>query len=92
MIQLQSLTGMRPGEVVIMRGCDLDTTGKIWTYGPARHKTEHHGIARLVYVGPQAQGVRRPCRIICTQTPLRYCTPRARAAWTTLSIAMAYAA
>src|SRR5262249_32834886 len=30
MVQLQSHSGMRPGEVVILRGIDLDTTGKVW--------------------------------------------------------------
>ena len=43
MIQLQRLTGMRPGEVVIMRTADIDTTGSVWHYLPASHKTEHHG-------------------------------------------------
>jgi integrase len=33
-IELQRLTGMRSGEVVIMRGCDLDMTGKLWLYRP----------------------------------------------------------
>ena len=28
MIQLQMLTGMRPGEVCAMRACDIDHTGK----------------------------------------------------------------
>ena len=31
MVRLQQLTGMRPGEVTIMRGCDLDTSGRVWT-------------------------------------------------------------
>jgi integrase len=57
MIELQRLTGMRPGEVVIMRGCDLDTTGKLWTYTPTTHKTEHHGQGRVVYFGPKAQEI-----------------------------------
>ena len=30
MIQLQLLTAMRPGEVCAMRGCDLNTAGKLW--------------------------------------------------------------
>ena len=51
--------GMRPGEVVAMRACDLDTSGKVWTYTPAEHKTEHHGHARTVYLGPRAQLVLR---------------------------------
>ena len=49
MIQLQRLTGMRPGEVTIMRGCDLVTTNKAWTYRPGTHKTEHHGRERTIY-------------------------------------------
>lgn len=60
MIQLQLLTGMRPGEATIMRACDLDTTGKIWVYRPVSHKTEHHGCTRLIYLGPQAQDIVRP--------------------------------
>jgi len=60
MIQLQRLTGMRPGEVCIMRTCDVDTSGRVWVYSPASHKTEHHGIDRKVYLGPRAQAVLRP--------------------------------
>jgi integrase len=60
MIRLQLLTGMRPGEVVIMRGCDLDTTNNIWRYTPESHKTEHHNRERLIYLGPKAQQVLRP--------------------------------
>ncbi len=60
MIRLQELTGMRPGEVVLMRGGDLETTGRIWVYTPASHKTEHHRVARHVYLGPKAQEVLRP--------------------------------
>jgi integrase len=57
MVRLQQLTGMRPGEVTIMRGCDLDMTGKVWTYTPSTHKTEHHGIERPIYLGPKAQDI-----------------------------------
>lgn len=60
MIRLQLLTAMRPGEVTIMRGSDLDTTGRIWVYRPASHKTEHHSHERLIYLGPRAQDVLRP--------------------------------
>jgi integrase len=60
MIRLQLLTGMRPGEVCIMRGSDIDTTGKLWVYRPAHHKTQHHGYDRAVYLGPKAQEVLRP--------------------------------
>jgi integrase len=60
MIRLQYLTGMRSGEVMIMRGCDLETRGKTWKYTPSTHKTEHHGIERIIFLGPQAQAVLAP--------------------------------
>jgi integrase len=60
MVRLQQLTGMRPGEVTIMRGCDLDMGGNVWTYTPSTHKTEHHGIERPIYLGPKAQEIIKP--------------------------------
>jgi integrase len=60
MIELQRLTGMRPGEVTIMRTCDLDTSGGVWIYTPERHKTQHHGHTRQIFIGPKAQSVLRP--------------------------------
>jgi len=59
LIQVQHFTGMRPGEVAIMRGCDLNTTGDVWEYVPKSHKTEHHGKDRMVFIGPKAQAVLR---------------------------------
>jgi integrase len=38
MVRLQELTGMRPNEVVQMRGCDLNMSGNIWWYRPEHHK------------------------------------------------------
>lgn len=60
MIELQRLTGMRPGEVLRMRHCDIDQTAVTWCYTPASHKTEHHGKARTVHLGPRAQALLRP--------------------------------
>ena len=60
MIELQRLTGMRPGEVAIMRACDLDTSGHVWIFTPAEHKTEHHGHERTIYLGPRAQAIIHP--------------------------------
>ncbi|MHC4090541.1 MAG: tyrosine-type recombinase/integrase [Planctomycetota bacterium] len=60
MVELQRLTGMRSGEVVAMRACDIDMNGKIWLYRPASHKTEHHGHDHVVELGPRAQVVIRP--------------------------------
>lgn len=60
MVQLQRLSGMRPGEVVGMRTGDLDTSGRVWSYRPAGHKMEHRGRERVVVLGPKAQGVLTP--------------------------------
>jgi integrase len=67
MIQLQRLTGARPGEVCTMRTCGFDTTGKVWTYKPASHKTQHHGHQRTIYLGPKAQDVVSPFLKLDTQ-------------------------
>lgn len=60
MIRIQRLTGMRPGEIVIMRTRDVDKTGRLWSYSPHSHKTEHHDRERLIYLGPQAQVLLEP--------------------------------
>jgi integrase len=60
MIQVQLLTGMRPGEVVLLRACDIDTSSSEWVYTPGSHKNEHHDVERFVLFGPKAQEVLRP--------------------------------
>lgn len=60
MVRLQRLTGCRPGEVCIVRPCDVDTSGEVWRYVPESHKTEHHGRERVIFIGPKAQDVLRP--------------------------------
>lgn len=60
MIELQRLTGARPGEIAIIRPIDVDMTGKIWVFIPSRHKTALHGHERRIYIGPRAQEVLRP--------------------------------
>ncbi|MFH1109426.1 MAG: site-specific integrase [Planctomycetota bacterium] len=60
LIDLQLLTAARPGELVIMRPIDIDTTGKVWTYAPTTHKTAYRGHGRAIYLGPKAQEVVRP--------------------------------
>jgi integrase len=60
MVELQRLSGMRPGEVCSMRTIDVDTSGRIWIYTPESHKTEHHGRERRIYLGPKAQETLRP--------------------------------
>jgi integrase len=57
MVELQLHSGMRPGEVVIMRACDLDTAGPVWFYKPSHHKTAHRGHGRVVPLGPKCQAI-----------------------------------
>jgi integrase len=60
LVRLQLATGMRPGEAVIVRGCDLDMTGDVWAYRPSKHKTQHRGHERVIHLGPQARAVIEP--------------------------------
>lgn len=57
MVRLQRVTGMRPSEVCILRPMDIDRSGADWLYTPGSHKTEHHGKARVILIGPQGQRV-----------------------------------
>ncbi len=56
-IRFQLATGVRPGEALILRGCDLDMSGPIWTYTPESHKSEHHGKDRTICIGPKGQAI-----------------------------------
>lgn len=60
MIQLQLLTGMRPGEVVTMRPMDIEQGEKGWEYRPAIHKTEHHDFDRIIYLGEKCRELLKP--------------------------------
>jgi integrase len=60
MVKLQQLTAMRPGEVVIMRACDIDMTGDVWLYRPHDHKNRWRDHERVVPIGPKAQSIIKP--------------------------------
>jgi integrase len=60
MVELQRLSGCRPGEVMAMRAIDLTMSGPVWTYRPASHKNTHRGRERVIFLGPQAQEVVKP--------------------------------
>lgn len=59
-VSLQRLTGMRSSEALALRGADLDTTGDVWLYSCASHKSAHHGRERQIPIGPRAQAILRP--------------------------------
>ena len=46
MVQLQRLSGMRPGEVIRMRLADIDQSESVWVYRPPCHKNQWRGHER----------------------------------------------
>ncbi len=61
-VELQLLTGARPGELLGLRPCDIemDEQTGIWTYRPDKHKNAFREKERILYFGPQAQAAIRP--------------------------------
>jgi integrase len=55
LVQFQRLTGCRPSEACLVRGCDVDMTGPAWWYKPATHKNAWRGRDRLIPLGPKVQ-------------------------------------
>lgn len=60
MIDVQLVTGMRPGELCAMRSIDIETGGAVWTYRPSSHKNTHRNKSRDVLLGPKAIEIIRP--------------------------------
>lgn len=68
------LTGARPGELLQLRPCDINRTGRVevarnyfvtlgsglWAYQPAKHKTAYRGHRRVILFGPKAQAILAP--------------------------------
>jgi integrase len=69
MVQVQRLTGMRPGEVCLLRRADIEQSRPIWLYTPKCHKTAWRGKSRVVGLGPQAQAM---IRAFFTDNPADY--------------------
>lgn len=60
MIQVQLLTGARPGEICSMRQGELSMQGEIWEYRPSSWKTQQYGGQKVILLGPKAQEAIRP--------------------------------
>lgn len=62
LVDLQLLTGARPGELLELRACDLEIDHKtgIWTFSPEQHKNAYRNYDRVIYFGPRAQAVISP--------------------------------
>ena len=52
MVRFEGTTCARPSEVCLIRPADVDRSQETWSYCPRRHKTEHHGRQRVVFIGP----------------------------------------
>jgi integrase len=70
MLQLQLLTGMRPGEVCKLKPGYVDRGRVPWRAEFGRHKTAHRGKTRVVYFGPKARELLAP---YLDRDPGRYC-------------------
>lgn len=57
MVRLQLATGARPGEIAIMRVCDIDRSGLTWIYRPQVHKNSWRGEEREILLGPERRAV-----------------------------------
>jgi integrase len=60
MLQLMRLTGARPGEIRVVRPCDINRSDPdAWIYTPHIHKTQRYGIARPIIINVEAQQILR---------------------------------
>ncbi len=74
MVLLQWFSGMRSGEVRIMRPADIDRTGDVWVYRPQWHKNDWRGQDRVVPLGRVCQKVLTPF-LADTSSPEAYLFP-----------------
>ncbi len=71
MVRLQLSCAARPGEICLLRPCDISFgTDGSWTYTPSQHKTEHEDKRRQIVLGPRAQEFLRP---FLERDPQMYC-------------------
>src|SRR5207302_1797839 len=59
LVELQRLTGCRPGEACRIRRSEIDTGGAVWLYRPSQHKGSWRGKPRVIAIGPKAQDLLR---------------------------------
>jgi integrase len=62
MVWLQRWTGARPGEVCLVRPCDVDRSGDVWVFTPKQHKLSWREDAepRRIVIGKEGQKVLMP--------------------------------
>lgn len=60
MVKVQYYAGMRPGEVVMVRKCHIDTSEDVWLYCPTEHKGDWRGHELVKVMGPQCKAAIAP--------------------------------
>ncbi len=77
MVEMQYLTGARPGEITSVRPCCVaKQDSPVWVYLPDTHKTQHRGRQRQIFLGPRAQAILQPW---LKRDPTCYCFSPAEA-------------
>lgn len=80
MMGIHWLTGTRSSNICDMRSCDIDMTGDVWIYVPAKHKTAWKKRNLFIVLGPQSQAILQP--FIARKQPDEYLfSPRESAEW-----------
>jgi integrase len=77
LLLFQRFTGCRPGEALLLRPCDIDTSVDPWDYQPHEWKTEHHDLERHIAVNADAQAVLQPFLDACADPEAYLFSPRA---------------
>jgi integrase len=79
MLRVQVATGMRPSEVCNIRPSDIDRSGEVWMYRPAKHKTANRGKRKAV---PILGDAREALTDYLNRDPNAYCfSPTESMAW-----------
>lgn len=83
MVRVQMLCGMRPDEVTIMRPCDIERTGKCWSYRIDRHKNAWRDgqEEKEIVIGPKAQKLLAPFLKQAADTEYLFSPRKVAARW-----------
>lgn len=57
LLTVQLLSGARPGEILIMRPCDIDMSHDVWIYRPGLHDDGHRHKSCERYLGKRCQEI-----------------------------------
>lgn len=70
LVCLQIATAARGGEIISLRGMDIEQRGRVWRAELVHHKNAFRGKKRTIYFGGRAQVILKP--ILCQTRPSDY--------------------